>query len=424
MMRLSMHTRHTRYRGHGQLASRVLRLCACALLLGLLSGCATLGKLEFWGNGDDDVEAPMPLPEIESEVSIKRAWSASVGKGLGKKYARITPALLADLIIAADAFGTLAAYDRFSGKRRWRTRIKAPDEGFGFGLGAKRDNAFVTAGVAAGEGVAVIGTANGEAIGLDAATGRTLWRAEMSSEAEGRPAVGSGLVYIMAVDGRLVALDLLTGRERWNHDGEVPVLTLRGGGQVNYVEGVVYAPFANGKLVAFDAEDGEIRWEHRMSLSQGRSELQRIIDVDSGALVLGRFVYSVNYNGNLKSLRRSDGTSVWELDVSSFQPLATGYGNVYVVNNEGALLAVDQREASVLWRQERLLRRELTAPAVASSYLAVGDGQGYLHLVAQSDGRIVGRVKAGRALFSPPVFSDGLVYCYDGGGRLSAFSIL
>ena len=403
----------------GQAIARTLFVLLAAMLL---TGCATLSSLKFWGD-DDEADAPMPLPDIRAEVGLKREWSASVGKGLGKRFARLTPALLADLIIVADAYGTLMAFDRFSGKRRWRTRIEAPDEGFGFGFAPKRDGAFVTAGVAAGEGVAVVGTSNGEAVAVDAANGRVLWRIAISSEAEGQPAIGGGLVYVCATDGRLAALDLLTGKERWNHDSQVPVLTLRGGGVLRYEDGVVYAPFANGKLVALDGEDGEILWEHRMSLSQGRSELDRIIDVDSGAAVLGRFVYSVNYNGNLKSLRRSDGTSVWEMKMSSFQPVATGYGNVYVVDDEDALIAVDQREANVLWRQDSLLRRGLTAPTPASSYLAVGDSEGYVHLVAQSDGRLVGRAKAGSGLFSPFLFADGLLYCYDGGGRLSAFSI-
>jgi len=402
-----------------------IRVClnalACVLAALLLSGCAALGSLSFWDD-DDEALAPMPLPDIRAEVALKREWSADVGRGLGERFARLTPALLADLIVAADAFGNVAAFDRFSGKRRWRTRIEPADEGFGFGFAPRRDAAFVSAGVAAGEGVAVVGTSNGEVIALDVANGRTLWRVSISSEAEGGPAIGGGLVYIGATDGRLAALDVLSGKERWNHDSQVPVLTLRGGGAVNYVDGVVYAPFANGKLVALNGEDGEILWEHRMSLSQGRSELDRIIDVDSGAEVLGRFVYSVNYNGNLKSLRRSDGTSVWEMKVSSYSPVATGYGNVYVVDDEDALLAVDQREADVLWRQERLLRRELSAPTAASSYLVVGDAEGYVHLVAQSDGRLVGRAKVSGEVFSPLLFADGLLYCYDAGGRLTAFS--
>ncbi len=394
---------------------------ALVLVALLVSSCATLSKLKFWGD-DDEADAPMPLPEIRMEVNLKREWSANVGKGLGERFARLTPALLVDMIVAADAYGAIAAFDRFSGKRRWRTRIEPSDEGFGFGFGPKRDGAFVSAGVAAAEGIVAIGTSNGEVVALDAANGRTLWRVSISSEAEGRPAIGDGLVYIGTTDGRLAALDMLSGKERWNHDSQVPVLTLRGGGSVNYVDGVVYAPFANGKLVALNSEDGEILWEHRMSLSQGRSELERIIDVDSGAEVLGRFVYSVNYNGNLKSLRRSDGASVWEMKVSSYSPVATGYGNVYVVDDQDALLAVDQREANVIWRQERLLRRELTAPTTASSYLAVGDGEGYVHLVAQSDGRLVGRAKVGRAIYSPLLFADSLLYCYDGYGRLTAFS--
>ncbi|MCY4277868.1 MAG: outer membrane protein assembly factor BamB [Gammaproteobacteria bacterium] len=398
-----------------------LRSAICLLAALLLSGCAALGNLEFWSD-DDEADRPMPLPDIRMEVVLKREWGANVGKGLGERFARLTPTLLADLVIAADAFGSVAAFERFSGKRRWRTRIEPSDEGFGFGFGPRRDAAFVSAGVAAGEGIVVVGTSNGEVIALDAANGGTVWRVAISSEAEGKPVIGGGLVYIGAADGRLAALDVLSGKVRWNHDSQVPVLTLRGGGAVNYVDGVVYAPFANGKLIALNSEDGEILWEHRMSLSQGRSELDRIIDVDSSAEVLGRFVYSVNYNGNLKSLRRSDGTSVWEMKVSSYLPVATGYGNVYVVDDQDALLAVDQREANVLWRQESLLRRALTAPTAVSSYLAVGDMEGYVHLIAQTDGRLVGRVKAGRQLFAPLLFADGLLYCFDSGGKLTAFS--
>jgi outer membrane protein assembly factor BamB len=71
-----------------------------------------------------------------------------------------------------------------------------------------------------------------------------------------------------------------------------------------------------------------------------------------------------------------------------------------------------------------LLYRDITAPVAVSSYVAVGDFEGYLHLIAQSDGRFVGREKLDSSGLTAPVIVDGSrIYVITNSGRLLALEV-
>ena len=71
--------------------------------------------------------------------------------------------------------------------------------------------------------------------------------------------------------------------------------------------------------------------------------------------------------------------------------MALGYGSVYLSLADGTVEGIDERSTTALWRNESLARRQLSAPAVLSSYVVVGDVEGYLHFLSQVDGRFVAR---------------------------------
>ena len=71
-----------------------------------------------------------------------------------------------------------------------------------------------------------------------------------------------------------------------------------------------------------------------------------------------------------------------------------------------------------------LARRALTAPLAYSNYLVVGDAQGYMHVMAQRDGRMMGREKVnGKGLRTPFVLADGTFFVLDNAGGLHAYKI-
>lgn len=406
---------------------RNLALASACLLI--FSGCSWFSWLP-WVDGDkkkdNDSLKPAKLTKYEPEIVVRKKWSAGVGKGLGKKYLRLRPAITADQIFAADGYGRLEAFDRFSGKRNWRVQL--PEESGGLlnslDLLDRTDPSFVSGGVGTGGGLVFIGTTNGELLAFSAADGSELWRQTVDGELLAPPVTGEGLAYVQTIDGSLMGLELETGEVRWEMDNQVPILTLRGTATPVYDGGVVYAGFAGGNVSAVKAENGEPVWNHQLKLPEGRSELDRMVDVDSTPLVQGPMVYAVSYQGNLRGLRRQDGNPLWEVPVSSFLDLDEGYGHIYVVNEDDTIIAVDTQTSEEAWRQGALARRKLSSPLVFSNYVAVTDDEGYLHLLAQSDGRLLGRKKLdGKGVRSRMVYADGILYALGNSGKLQALEV-
>ena len=406
-----------------------MRSCLLTILTLALAGCSWFSWLPWVDGKDNEAKKklkPAELVKFDAEVRVDRVWRASVGKGLGKKYLRLDPKVLADRIYVADGYGELLALDRFNGKRIWRTRIGAVQKGMlsAFNFLDRKDPSFVSGGVGAGAGYVFLGTTLGDVVAVSAADGSEAWRVNINAEVLAAPVTGDDLVFAQTVDGRLVALEESSGELRWSFDNQVPVLTLRGTSTPVYSGEVVYTGFSNGKLSAVRSETGELIWEHRVMLPEGRSELDRLVDIDGSPLVAGPVIYAVAYQGKLKALRRADGAMLWEHEVSSFLDLSEGYGQVYVVSEDDVVSAIDQQSAEVVWTNDQLQRRKLTSPIAFSNYLVVGDDQGYLHVMAQSDGRFVGRRKLdGKGLRSDMTVSDGTLYVLGNSGSLYAVKI-
>jgi outer membrane protein assembly factor BamB len=236
--------------------------------------------------------------------------------------------------------------------------------------------------------------------------------------------VDDGLVFAQTIDGRLVALDADDGTVAWTYDNQVPILTLRGTSSPVVRDDIVYAGFANGKVIALRAENGEPIWEHRVMLPEGRSELERMVDVDSSPLISGAQVYVAAYQGRVKGLSRTDGRPLWEQEISSFLDLSEGYGQVYVVDDEDIITAIDQQSGEAVWTQESFRRRKLTSPLAFSNYVVFGDEEGYLHVIAQRDGRLLGRRKLdGDGIRSGIVIEDTTFYVFGNSGSLHALTI-
>jgi outer membrane protein assembly factor BamB len=259
-------------------------------------------------------------------------------------------------------------------------------------------------------------------IALSVVDGSELWRFDVGAEVGSTPVAADERVFAQAIDGKLTAMDIESGEELWTYNSRVPRLTLRGTSTPLVVDQVVYTGFASGKVTALRVENGEPIWEQRIMLPEGRSELDRIVDVDAKPLVVGSAIYAVAYQGKAIGMSLRDGRPRWELESSSFLDMAEGYGQIYIVDEDDAIVAIEQRTGEVVWQQDAFVRRKLTAPLAFSNYVFVGDDQGYLHVVAQRDGRLLGRVKvSGNSIRSNLQVSDGVVYVLDTKGTLHAF---
>jgi len=372
----------------------------------LLTSCSSLKFWETKGQEGDGEVRPAKLEKFSKEIRIRKQWSSGAAGGTGDYEASLRPALGSGNIYAADNKGRVAALDAKTGKRQWSTKLRSPLSG-GVGLGG---------------GLVVVGTLDGEVYALEAFSGSVRWTAPVSSEVLSAPGANEDVVVVQTQDGQLIALDSQTGERRWKLDVDIPVLTLRGTGTPLVTSNMVIAGFATGKMLSFNSAKGSQNWENRVVIPQGRTELERMADLDGEPLLVDDVIYTTSYQGRIAAMSRGTGRNLWTQNSSSYHKPAYGLSQVYAVETDGTVRAFRAASGQVLWSNEQLKHRELTAPIVVAGYLAVADSDGFLHLLSQTDGRFIGRIKVDGSGVGEPMVSDGeKLYVLDNDGDITAY---
>ena len=377
-----------------------LSLLLCVLLV---SGCS-------WFGGDDDDAAiePAELVDFQEEVSIVRQWSVNVGSGAKNYLISLRPTANSDTVFAADYEGQITALDVGTGNVRWQAQLDVP----------------VTGGVGYGAGLVMVGTVEGEVFTLDAKDGAVLWTSQVSSEVLSSPKSNGEIVVVHSIDNKIAVLDAKTGEEIWQHDGDAPILSVRGTSESIVTNNMVLSGFDSGKLIAFSPDNGSIIWETRLALPTGRTELERMVDIDGEPLLVGDVIYSVTYQGRVGAVSRGTGRSLWSQDSSSHHAPAYGDGQIYVTGAEDSVQAFQAGNGQSVWSNDQLFLRRLTGPVKLSGTIATADAEGYLHLLDPSDGRFVGREKIDGSGVSTPMLSVGeSLIIQSNNGKISAYKI-
>lgn len=380
-------------------------LVALAVLVGL-SGCETIG--EWFDDEDYDPTAPVELTDINETVVLDKRWSRSVGNGQGDGLYRLNPLLADGVIYVVSEEGELAAFDADSGKLRWESELEIPISG---GVGKYRDSLL-------------LGGADGLVMRLSAEDGSEIWRRPVTGEVLAAPQSNGEVVVAQAYDGKLMAFDYETGEKLWTFSNDVPVLTLRGTSTPIIYNDFVIAGFADGKVIAVSLDSGSVVWEARVAIAQGRSEIERIVDIDGTMAVQGAELYVASYQGRIVALEMRAGRKLWQRNVSSVSGVSVGFGNVYVADEDGTVSAFLRNGQSIRWQNIELGYRELSRPTPIGSYVAVVDFEGYLHLLSQVDGVIVGRDRPDSDGARADMIAKGnILYVYGNSGELIAYDI-
>ncbi len=376
---------------------KLVRLIAALALLGVLAAC----------DKDTTVDPPAELVDIKPTLKVQRLWSESMGGGGEVLRLTLGVAGSGDTVYAAGRDGKVRALDAANGKQRWRTDTKLE----------------LSAGPGVGNGLVVVGTSDGDLVALDATNGKERWKARIAGEILAPPLVEGEQVIVRSVEGRLRSLSASTGKEDWMVEDVVPRLSLRGTATpVAVGSDTVVSGFDTGKIMAVTIAKGEILWQTQLSTPHGRTELQRLSDVDSAVVVSGKDIYAVGYQGRVAMLALDTGQIWWSRDMSSYRGLAIDDDQVYVSTSDGDVVAMRRSDGVVAWQQKGLARRGLSAPAVDGDAVVVGDFDGYLHWLDRGTGRFVAREHPGSArIAAPPLVLGGRVFVIDEGGHLKAY---
>jgi len=385
--------------------TRVIPFFICILLL---SGCGSMDPLKLLEDAPN-VDPPAELVELKNSINVRKLWSTSVGSGSASDRVKLVPFVNSGRVYVANREGVIKALNSSNGQVIWRV---------------EKEGLEISGGPGAGEGLVLVGTSNGEVLALSEQDGSEVWRSRVSSEVLSVPKAAQGMVVVHTVDGKLYALNVSDGKVAWMYDRSIPVLTLHGSSSPVISGSKVFCGFASGKLIAFDLESGQQYWEATIAVPSGRSELERMVDIDGDPVVQGGMVYVATYQGQLAAVEVSSGNVAWRRELSSYAGLGADFENLYVSDAEDKVWAIDPNNSSSMWKQDKLHGRRLTAPSVLGEYIVVGDFEGYLHWLSPEDGRMLARTRVGSvSITTPPVIDGSVAYVLGDGGELAAFSL-
>ena len=358
-------------------------------------------------NPDVRQNDPVKLTDIKNPaVRIQKVWSVSVGGGGKKQRLGLGLGVADGHLFAAGRDGEVAALDLKTGKQIWRTKTDLPLAG-GTGVGA---------------GLVVVGSLDGKVVALSEENGAQKWRVDVKGEVLSSPAIASNAVIVRTVDGKLRALAIDDGKELWSAEQQIPKLTLRGTAAPVIAHDMAISGFDNGRVLAVGLADGATVWDSPVSPPHGRTELERLNDIDAAVKVVGDNVFVAGFQGRAAMLALDSGQVWWTHDISSYRGVDVDDDQMYIATSLGEVVALKKSSGAEVWRDSTSLKnRGLSAPTVIGDYVAVADLDGYVHFFDRATGTIAGRTKtSGDRVTNAPLAVDGILYVISDKGDVTA----
>lgn len=389
----------------------LLHLFVAACLVGL-AACGTVENTvdvvtSLVLRETDNSVPPAELIDFEPTLEIEKIWSDRYGKGVDQLFIALIPAPYKSSVFTADRDGRMIALSAETGKEIWTERSK---------------ELRISGGPGTGDGLVFAGTSDADVIARDVETGEEKWVTRVSSEILAPPTAAAGTVVVRTGDGKLFGLDSGTGKQKWVYDRTIPVLTLRGTGAPVIHDNIVISGFDNGRLVALDLATGKQEWETRLAVPSGRSDLERMVDVDAEPTIFEGTAYVSSFQASVAAVSVVNGQLEWTREISSYSNLAVDESRVYVTDELGYVWALERDSGASIWKQEALRARRVTGPAVVGNYVVVGDFEGYLHWINRKTGDFVHRMRLDDERILVPCRTVGdILLAFSSSGKLAAY---
>ena len=345
---------------------------------------------------------PNPLPKIIQQQKLNKVFSQSVSSTDEAEALRLQLDTDNGVIFTIDPDGQVSAYQ--AKKRLWKSKISKQE---------------LTAGVEASDGIVIVGNRKGQLFALDQTTGEKKWTAQLSGAILSPSLIQSGRVITVANDGTVFAHDAVSGQQVWAYKLPNVQFSLRGqAAPVRLDDRTVLIASANAYIYAIDVISGVPRFQRRVAMSEGRSDIQRLVDIDGDPVVAGQYVVTSSFQGQVTVTDLASQRVVWSEDASSTNRPEVFEDKVFISTVDGKLNAYSLSTGESVWKNDSLLNRQLSNPVMLGQNLVVGDLDGVIHLIDPATGKLIGRAKTSGEVRSLRVI-DNQLYVATRKGALS-----
>ena len=383
-------------------------LILLAALYLTLNGCTQ----QVFGSKTSTPIPLKPLKAVKTTLKIQKNWQIKTASAMGEN--KVHPFLDEQTVYIAGA-RTASAHNKHNGALLWKTNI---GETISAGVNG---NAALPGGKSA---LIFLGTSNGNAISLDANTGKIRWIERLTSEVLSVSPSKNNRVAFRTIDGKIHGLSAATGELIWQRSQRPPALTLLGASVPVLVGPLVISGFDNGKVAAYNLQTGKPAWQVTLAIPRGRTELERIIDIDGKIKPLGNALFAASMNGNATGINMQAGELAWLRSFSTPTGVSADPQGLYSSDDKGLIWKLNPQTGSPVWSMDDLKRYEPTLPVIVNpSLIVIGDKKGNLHWVNSTNGSFVARAKGDPAGYSvEPEASGKSIFALGKSGILSKIS--
>ncbi len=350
-------------------------------------------------------------------------FAANIGSGNSRRNRIAAAPVVADgRVFTIDANAQLTATST-SGATLWQADLTAPTDGGG-GLSG--------GGLAYGGGRVFATTPYGEVVALDPATGAIQWRQALNVSVTGAPATDGTAVYVAGRDGTAWAIGADDGKVLWTATGLPAAAGVVGSAAPAVGERAVIFAFASGVASAVLKAGGTVAWTAPVAGQRLGRAFAGFADVTGDPVIDGGVIYIGTSAGRTVALSASGGEELWSAGEGAMGPILTVGGSLFMVNDKGDLVRLDQATGTKIWTQplpffENANPRRQQAitphfgPVLAGGRIVVASGDGQLRFFSPTDGASLGSVAIPGGASSQPALAGGVLYVVSGNGQLLAF---
>ena len=342
--------------------------------------------------------------------TLREAWRVRVGAGSAKKRRLLTPPVVAaDRVFALDAEGDATAFEAASGRRLWRVDLTPEDE----------DEGTLGGGVAYDSGRIFATTGYGEVVALDAVSGAVAWRVNVGIPLRAPPAVADGRVFAISFDNQLHVLATVDGRLLWSHGGIEEIAGLLGAAGPAVDGDTVVVPYSSGELFALRVENGRTAWADSLAPIRAVTPLAALSDINGHPVIDRGWVFAIGHGGRMSAIDLVSGNRLWDQSVGGVQTPWVAGDFLYVLTNDAQIVCLSRHDGRIRWvtplpRYEDAAAREgvieWVGPVLASDRLVIASSTGEALAISPYTGRIMGRLRLPGGAVTPPVLAKGTLY--------------
>ncbi len=189
---------------------------------------------------------------------------------------------------------------------------------------------------------------------------RVKWKFHTGGKIFSSPAVSNGVAYVGSTDGNLYAVDVATGAQKWKFEAKSRITS-----SPAVADGLIYFGAYDGNFYAVNSVDGKVKWkfqtagEHRFTathLHGTQPAAEAMPDPFdfylSSPVVWNGTVFFGSGDGNIYSLNATTGAVNWKFktgDVVHASP-AIADGTLYIGSWDSYFYALDAATGHEKWR--------------------------------------------------------------------------